>query len=155
MARCVLRGGGPRRPSRISPFPLRSKSRPNFRATGECGSWLGRELIHLRQLRGTSALAWVMIAGVLIAVGALYIRLRWRRSPQAYRAMIANRRLLPCGGGGPGWMDCPSRGAPTERSSGIASLPRRRWWGSATARERLPRSALSLYRSRVLAQSKR
>ena len=30
-----------------------------------------------------------MIAGVSIAAGALYIRLRWRRSPQAYRAMIA------------------------------------------------------------------
>lgn len=32
---------------------------------------------------------WVVIAAALIAAGALYIRLRWRRSPQAYRAMIA------------------------------------------------------------------
>lgn len=32
----------------------------------------------------------VVIAAALIAAGALYIRLRWRRSPQAYRAMIAN-----------------------------------------------------------------
>jgi len=31
----------------------------------------------------------VAIAALLIAGGALYIRLRWRRSPQAYRAMIA------------------------------------------------------------------
>lgn len=31
----------------------------------------------------------VVIAAALIAAGALYIRLRWRRSPQAYRAMIA------------------------------------------------------------------
>jgi endonuclease YncB( thermonuclease family) len=33
--------------------------------------------------------AAVAIALALIAGGALYIRLRWRRSPQAYRAMIA------------------------------------------------------------------
>ncbi len=31
----------------------------------------------------------VLIALALIVSGALYIRLRWRRSPQAYRAMIA------------------------------------------------------------------
>lgn len=31
----------------------------------------------------------VMISAALIAAGALYIRLRWRRSPQAYWAMIA------------------------------------------------------------------
>ena len=30
----------------------------------------------------------VIVALVLLAVGALYIRQRWRRSPQAYRAMI-------------------------------------------------------------------
>ena len=31
----------------------------------------------------------VLIALTLIGGGALYIRSRWRRSPQAYRAMIA------------------------------------------------------------------
>jgi len=31
----------------------------------------------------------VLIALALIVGGALYIRSRWRRSPQAYRAMIA------------------------------------------------------------------
>ena len=31
----------------------------------------------------------ILIAVLLVAGGALYIRLRWRRSPQAYRAMIA------------------------------------------------------------------
>lgn len=30
----------------------------------------------------------IVIAAVLAVVGALYIRLRWRRSPQAYRAML-------------------------------------------------------------------
>jgi hypothetical protein len=30
----------------------------------------------------------VFIALLLLAAGALYIRLRWRRAPQAYRAMI-------------------------------------------------------------------
>ncbi len=33
-------------------------------------------------------MTYVVIATALIAAGALYIRLRWRRSPQAYRAMI-------------------------------------------------------------------
>jgi hypothetical protein len=28
-------------------------------------------------------------AADLVLIGALYIRLRWRRSPHAYRAMIA------------------------------------------------------------------
>jgi len=32
---------------------------------------------------------YVVIAAALIAGGAFYIRLRWRRSPQPYRAMIA------------------------------------------------------------------
>jgi hypothetical protein len=31
----------------------------------------------------------VFIALLLVTAGALYIRLRWRRAPQAYRAMIA------------------------------------------------------------------
>jgi hypothetical protein len=31
----------------------------------------------------------VFIAFLLMIAGALYIRLRWRRAPQAYRAMIA------------------------------------------------------------------
>jgi len=39
--------------------------------------------------RGVSFVTLVVIAGVLIAGGALYIRMRWRRSPQACRAMIA------------------------------------------------------------------
>ena len=39
--------------------------------------------------RGASILTLVVIAAALIVVGALYIRLRWWRSPQAYRAMIA------------------------------------------------------------------
>ena len=30
----------------------------------------------------------IIMAVVLVVVGALYIRLRWHRSPQAYRAMI-------------------------------------------------------------------
>jgi hypothetical protein len=38
-------------------------------------------------------LAWgewaAFMAAALVAGGALYMRLRWRRSPQAYRAMIA------------------------------------------------------------------
>jgi hypothetical protein len=37
-------------------------------------------------------LSWmsaIVIAAALIAGGGLYIRLRWRRSPQAYRAMVA------------------------------------------------------------------
>lgn len=34
-------------------------------------------------------MTYVVIAVALIAASALYIRLRWRRSPQAYRAMIA------------------------------------------------------------------
>ena len=34
-------------------------------------------------------MSYFAIAAALIAAGALYIRLRWRRSPQAYRAMIA------------------------------------------------------------------
>lgn len=33
--------------------------------------------------------ATVIIAVALIVAGALYIHLRWRRSPRAYRAMIA------------------------------------------------------------------
>ena len=36
--------------------------------------------------------AWttsVLVALALLLPGALYIRLRWRRAPQAYRAMIA------------------------------------------------------------------
>src|SRR5271169_6125074 len=33
---------------------------------------------------------WIpLVALALIVAGALYIRLRWRRSPRAYRAMIA------------------------------------------------------------------
>jgi hypothetical protein len=43
----------------------------------------------------TAMLTWggvVFIALALVVAGALYIRLRWQRSPQAYRAMTVQNQ---------------------------------------------------------------
>jgi hypothetical protein len=56
----------------------------------------------------------VFIAFLLVIAGAFYIHLRWRRAPQAYRAMIALALGYFIAGAvaGPGWRSAPLRGLP-------------------------------------------
>ena len=53
----------------------------------------------------------------LIALALAYIRVRWRRSPQAYRAMIALAACYLVAGSIMGRVDAPSYRAKADRSA--------------------------------------
>jgi len=79
--------------------------------------------------------AAILIAVTLTVVGALYIRLRWRRSPRAYWAMIAlSIGDFVAGVLGTIWVLHPMQPKPAAAPSSSAVAPSSRGGAAATAR---------------------